>query len=85
MLTRLRRFVRFEPHPGVGVAQLWCARQLAWLAVPCFAIVGLHNVFALLNSFGPTYLYTCGEWVTKHLTIAYIKGPAAEWTLAFAA
>jgi hypothetical protein len=53
--------------------------------VPCFAIVGLHNVFALLDYLGPTYLYTCGEWVTKHLTIAYIKGPAAEWTLAFAA
>jgi hypothetical protein len=83
--TRLRRFVRFEPHRGVGVAQLWCAGQLAWLAVPCFAIVALHNGFALLDYFGPTYLYTCGEWVAKHLTMAYIKGPAAEWTLAFAA
>ena len=79
MRTRLWRFVCFEPHPGVGVAQLWCARQLAWLAVPCIAIVSLANVCA------PAHLYTCGKWLTKYLTIAYIKGPAAEWTLAVAA
>jgi hypothetical protein len=77
--TRLRKFVRFEPHRGVGVVQLWCARQLAWLAVPCVAIVTLANVCA------PAHLYTCGEWLTKYLTIAYIKDPTAEWALAVVA
>jgi hypothetical protein len=71
--------VRFEPHPGIGVAQLWCARQLVWLAVPCIAIVTLLNVCA------PAHLYVCGEGLPKYLTIAYIKNSTAEWTLALAA
>jgi hypothetical protein len=83
MRTRLRRLVRFEPHPGVGVAQLWCARQLAWLAVPCVVLV------TLLNCFVAAHVYTCGERLTKYLTVAYIQmsttDPAAEWALAAAA
>jgi hypothetical protein len=81
MRTRLRRFVRFDPHLGVGVAQLWCARELAWLAVPCIATIALLNC---LNCFVGAPLYTCGEWVTKYLTIAYVHDPAGEWALAVA-
>ena len=79
MLTRLRRFVRFKPDHAVGAAQLWCARLVMWLAVPCVAVV------TILNCFVSTSLYTCGAWLTKHSTIAYINGPAAEWALAVAA
>ena len=77
--TRLRRFVRFEPLRGVGVVQLWCAKRLAWLAIPCVATVALGNTFAR------AHLYTCGDWLTTYLTIAYIDDPAAEWALAVAA
>jgi hypothetical protein len=31
------------------------------------------------------HLYTCGDWLTTYLTIAYIDDPAAEWALAVAA
>jgi hypothetical protein len=77
--TRLRRFVRFEPLRGVGVAQLWCAKRLAWLAIPCLATVALGNTFVR------AHLYTCGDWLTTYLTIAYIDDPAAESALAVAA
>jgi hypothetical protein len=77
--TRLWRFVRFEPLRGVGVVQLWCARRLAWLAIPSLATVTLGNTFV------SAHLYTCGDWLTKYLTIAYIDDPAAEWALAVAA
>jgi hypothetical protein len=76
--TRLLRFVRFEPLRGVGVVQLWCAKRLAWLTIPCLATVALGNTFAR------AHLYTCGDWLTKYLTIAYIDDPAAEWALAVA-
>ncbi len=77
--TRLRRFVRFEPLRGVGVVQLWCAKRLAWLAMPCLATVALGNTLVR------AHLYTCGDWLTTYLTIAYIDDPAAEWALAVAA
>ena len=79
MRTRLRQFVRFEPLRGVGVVQLWCAKRLAWLAIPCLATVALGNTFVR------AHLYTCGDWLTTYLTIAYIDDPAAEWALAVAA
>ncbi len=76
--TRLWRFVRFEPLRGIGSAQIWCARRLAWLAVPCLAMVLMANVFT-------HGLYMCGDSVTKYVTVAYIDDPAAEWALAVAA
>ncbi len=77
--TRLQRFVRFEPLRGVGVAQLWCAKRLAWLGIPCLATIALGNTFVR------AHLYTCGDWLTTYLTIAYIDDPVAEWALAVAA
>jgi hypothetical protein len=77
--TRLWRFVRFKPLRGIGVTQLWCAKALAWLAVPCVVMV------VLLNLFARSHLYECGDQLTKYLTVAYVDDGMSEWALAICA
>ena len=78
MRTRLWRFVSFVPKRRIALAQVWCARRLALLAVATCSV--LIPTFTL----GAT-LYKSGDPLIKYCTIAYIaESPGCEWCAAAA-